>query len=256
MLGSVLAVAPHLRDRMVLATKGGIMPPVPVRLVARLPASACEASLRRLGVDVIDLYQIHRPDMFTHPADVAATLAALRDEGKIREVGVSNHTPAQVAALAAPPAVPDRLRTSPSTRLVHLDPAPRRHASTPACGTGHSGRSHGAHWPVAGSPPARTCVRSCSPCSTDSPTARASIGRPLRSRSSSPTRRRRWPSSARSSPSASRPHRGPRRRARSRRRLRDHSGFRRSAPALTPGFFGVLLPFGGSEERQKPGVAG
>jgi predicted oxidoreductase len=57
--------------------------------------------MRRLGVDVIDLYQIHRPDMFTHPADVAATLAVLRDEGKIREVGVSNYTPAQVAALQA-----------------------------------------------------------------------------------------------------------------------------------------------------------
>jgi len=57
--------------------------------------------LTRLGADVIDLYQIHRPDLFTHPAEVAATLTALRDEGKIREVGVSNHTPAQQHALAS-----------------------------------------------------------------------------------------------------------------------------------------------------------
>ena len=49
---------------------------------------------------MIDLYQIHRPDMFTHPADLAVELAALREEGKIREVGVSNYTRAQVAALA------------------------------------------------------------------------------------------------------------------------------------------------------------
>ena len=84
-------------------------------------ASACEDSLRRLQVDVIDLYQIHRPDMFTHPADVAATLAALRDEGKIREVGVSNHTPAQVEALQAHLPFP-LVSNQPEYSAVHLDP--------------------------------------------------------------------------------------------------------------------------------------
>ncbi|HEY5665064.1 MAG TPA: aldo/keto reductase [Ilumatobacter sp.] len=98
-LGAVLRVAPGLRDRMVLATKGGIVPPTPYDSSPAALTAACEASLRRLGVDVIDLYQIHRPDMFTHPADVAAALTALRDAGKIREVGVSNHTRHQVAAL-------------------------------------------------------------------------------------------------------------------------------------------------------------
>lgn len=100
-LGEVLATTPGLRDRMVLATKGGIRPPVPYDSSPEGLRSACEDSLRRLGVDTIDLYQIHRPDMFTHPADVADTLAALRQEGKIREVGVSNHTVAQTEALAA-----------------------------------------------------------------------------------------------------------------------------------------------------------
>ena len=99
-LGNVLAAAPGLRDRMVLATKGGITPPTPYNSSPAYIRSACEASLRRLQVDVIDLYQIHRPDMFTHPADLAVELAALREEGKIREVGVSNYTRAQVAALA------------------------------------------------------------------------------------------------------------------------------------------------------------
>lgn len=100
-LGRILASAPGLRSRMVLATKGGITPPTPYDSSPKYLRSACEASLRRLQVDVIDLYQIHRPDMFAHPADVAITLDALRAEGKIREVGVSNHTPAQVAALQA-----------------------------------------------------------------------------------------------------------------------------------------------------------
>jgi predicted oxidoreductase len=98
-LGRVLAASPGLRDRMVLATKGGIIPPMPYDSSPKYLRAACEASLARLQTDVIDLYQIHRPDMFTHPADVAITLDALRQEGKIREVGVSNHTPAQVAAL-------------------------------------------------------------------------------------------------------------------------------------------------------------
>ena len=100
-LGEVLRARPGLRNRMVLATKGGIIPGVPYDSSADALTDACEASLRRLGVDHVDLYQVHRPDMFTHPAEVAATLASLRERGLVREVGVSNHTPAQTQALQA-----------------------------------------------------------------------------------------------------------------------------------------------------------
>ncbi|WP_420637900.1 aldo/keto reductase [Candidatus Poriferisocius sp.] len=100
-LGQVLAAAPGLRDRMVLATKGGITPPTPYNASAAAITAACEASLGRLGVDTVDLYQIHRPDLFVHPAELAEALTGLRDQGKIREVGVSNFTPAQHEALAA-----------------------------------------------------------------------------------------------------------------------------------------------------------
>ena len=72
MLGKVLAHKPGLRDRMVLATKGGIAPPTPYNAGADYLVAACDASLARLGVDVIDLYQIHRPDFYTHPEEVAA----------------------------------------------------------------------------------------------------------------------------------------------------------------------------------------
>ncbi len=101
LLGQVLAEAPQLRHRMVLATKGGIIPPTPYNSGADYLRSACDDSLRRLGVEVIDLYQIHRPDFFTHPEEVAATLRSLREAGKIKEVGVSNHLPSQTEALAA-----------------------------------------------------------------------------------------------------------------------------------------------------------
>ena len=100
-LGAVLAARPELRDRMVLATKGGIVPPVPYDSGAVALRAACEASLARLGVDRIDLYQVHRPDMFTHPAELADTLDGLVADGLASAVGVSNYTPAQTRALAA-----------------------------------------------------------------------------------------------------------------------------------------------------------
>ena len=98
-LGAILRERPALRDRMILATKGGIIPGVPYDSSAKYLVAACEASLARLGVDHVDLYQIHRPDMLTHPHEVAGALTALKQRGLVREVGVSNHTVAQTRAL-------------------------------------------------------------------------------------------------------------------------------------------------------------
>ena len=121
LLGKVLAAAPGLRDRMVLATKGGIREGVPYDSSPAYLTQACDDSLRRLGVDVIDLYQVHRPDLLAHPLDVAETLDALVDAGKVRAVGVSNHTPAQVAALAEYLEAP-LVSTQPEYSAVHLAP--------------------------------------------------------------------------------------------------------------------------------------
>ena len=101
LLGQVLAATPGMRDRMVLATKGGITPPVPYDSSPTYLRNACEASLRRLQVDTIDLYQIHRPDLVAHPANTAAVLDELVAAGKVRAIGVSNFTPAQTRALQA-----------------------------------------------------------------------------------------------------------------------------------------------------------
>ena len=120
-LGDVIAASPAVRERMVLATKGGIVPPTPYDSSPEYLRTACEASLRRLRVDAIDLYQIHRPDLFSHPAVVAETLAALRDAGKIREVGVSNHTVAQIEALAAHLPFP-LVTTQPEFSALRLEP--------------------------------------------------------------------------------------------------------------------------------------
>jgi aryl-alcohol dehydrogenase-like predicted oxidoreductase len=88
-----------LRDKVQIATKLGLSwkdgKPFRDSRPARI-REEIEASLRRLGVDVIDLYQVHWPDLETPIADTAEALEALRQEGKIRAIGVSNFSPAQM----------------------------------------------------------------------------------------------------------------------------------------------------------------
>ncbi|MBM9508632.1 aldo/keto reductase [Actinacidiphila acididurans] len=57
---------------------------------------ACEASLKRLGVEAIGLYQFHRPDPAVPYAESVGAIAELLDEGKIRMAGVSNANPEQI----------------------------------------------------------------------------------------------------------------------------------------------------------------
>jgi predicted oxidoreductase len=101
LLGQVFAESPGLRERMVLATKGGITPPVPYDSSSSYLEQALDASLRRMRTDHVDLYQIHRPDILAHPQEVAACLEKMVASGKVRAVGVSNYTLAQTRALAS-----------------------------------------------------------------------------------------------------------------------------------------------------------
>lgn len=99
-LGEVLAASPDLRGRMTLATKGGIIPPRPYDSSSDYLNDALERSLERLRVDYVDLYQIHRPDLMTPMAELAQTLDAMVESGKVRAVGISNFSVAQSRALA------------------------------------------------------------------------------------------------------------------------------------------------------------
>lgn len=101
LLGEVLAADTSLRGRMVLATKGGISPPLPYDQSPGYLAQAIDGSLRRLRVDTIDLWQVHRPDILAHPQEVARALENAVASGKVRAVGVSNYTLTQIDALAA-----------------------------------------------------------------------------------------------------------------------------------------------------------
>jgi pyridoxine 4-dehydrogenase len=86
---------------VVIATKGGLTRQGPWRMSPNgrpeYLRSACEGSLRRLRVDEIDLYQLHAVDRGVPYAESVGALADLRAEGKIRHIGISNVTLAELA---------------------------------------------------------------------------------------------------------------------------------------------------------------
>lgn len=93
-----------LREKVQIATKVGIgwrggqlyRDSRPQRVQQEI-----EDSLKRLRTDVIDLYQVHWPDLETPIEDTARILEDLRRQGKIRAIGVSNYTPAQMDTFRA-----------------------------------------------------------------------------------------------------------------------------------------------------------
>ncbi|MGZ3402904.1 MAG: aldo/keto reductase [Phenylobacterium sp.] len=121
LLGRVLKRNPALAERMVLATKGGISMGVPYDSSAAYLTSAIDASLKRLGVEHVALWQIHRPDILTHPAEISRAMEAARAAGKIGAFGVSNFTATQVAALAAHSALPV-VSTQPEFSPLAIEP--------------------------------------------------------------------------------------------------------------------------------------
>ena len=100
LFGRALSASPGLREKMVIATKGGIVFGTPYDQSPTYLAAALDASLARLQTERVELYQIHRPDVLAHPQEVARVLDDAVAAGKIAAVGVSNFTPAQTRALA------------------------------------------------------------------------------------------------------------------------------------------------------------
>jgi len=97
----LIAAALHpYPDDLVIATKGGLVRPGPGRWVPDgRPdhlTQACEGSLRRLKLDQIPLYQFHRPDPKVPLEDSIGTLVTLKEQGKIRHIGLSNVTEEQL----------------------------------------------------------------------------------------------------------------------------------------------------------------
>jgi aryl-alcohol dehydrogenase-like predicted oxidoreductase len=121
------------RHRAIIATKFG-MAVDEERRGARpeYVRRACEDSLRRLGTDRIDLYQLHQPDPEVPIADTLGALDALVKAGKVKEIGCSNFTAAQLdeARRAAAPGAARFVSVQNEYSLLHREPET---AVLPAC---------------------------------------------------------------------------------------------------------------------------
>ncbi|HLH54767.1 MAG TPA: aldo/keto reductase [Verrucomicrobiae bacterium] len=106
-LGDVLKEVSGMRNRVLIATKCGIRPagtphpqaPQRYDFSKAHIVESCEQSLRRLRIESIDLYMLHRPDFLADPVEIADAFNQLQSSGKVRYFGVSNFRPTLVTAL-------------------------------------------------------------------------------------------------------------------------------------------------------------
>jgi predicted oxidoreductase len=108
-LGQTLREVKGMREKIIVATKCGIrfggdpMPSSPHRydFSAEHILWSADNSLKNLGIETIDLYMLHRPDLLMNPPEIAKAFDKLKAAGKVRYFGVSNFLPSMVSALAA-----------------------------------------------------------------------------------------------------------------------------------------------------------
>jgi predicted oxidoreductase len=126
--GRALDKHPDWRDRLVVATKCAVRgPDQPKGAPHRYDFSgdyirqSVEGSLKRLKLERIDLYQLHRPDWLADPEEIAAAFIELQKAGKVRHFGVSNFRPSLVNALQS--ALPFPLASNQvEIHFLRLDP--------------------------------------------------------------------------------------------------------------------------------------
>ncbi len=96
--GGALKRNPSLRDKVIIQTKcsirGGMYDFSKEHIV-----SSVERSLKRLGLERVDVLLLHRPDLLMEPEEVAAAFDELETSGKVGAFGVSNHSPLQIELL-------------------------------------------------------------------------------------------------------------------------------------------------------------
>ena len=108
LFGEWLAANPSIRDKCVITTKAGIRfadtpkqgDPFRYDFSANYILQQAEASLKRLQIETIDLFLLHRPDYLFHPEEVAGAFEKLHKDGKVRHFGISNFRTSQVELLA------------------------------------------------------------------------------------------------------------------------------------------------------------
>src|SRR3954447_3005635 len=113
------------RDDVLVATKVGFATKDPGALSYDNVVAACEGSLRRLGTDRIDLYQLHRPDRTTPIEETLQALDDLVARGLVREIGTSNFRAWENAAAVARQRAPAPRGAPPAPRAAPPPPPPR-----------------------------------------------------------------------------------------------------------------------------------
>lgn len=120
-LGNILSKRP--RNSYMIATKlFWAMSPEDEGLSAVQIEKQCEASLRRLQVDVIDLYQAHRYDVNTLVEETMQAFTKLIEQGKVRYIGFSEWTAKQIADALAIPNVARFVSSQPQYSMLHRVP--------------------------------------------------------------------------------------------------------------------------------------
>lgn len=101
MFGKVLEAHPGMRDKIILQSKAGIVPGVMYNNSKEYLLNAVDGILKRLQTEYLDLFLIHRPDPLVEPEEVAEAFHILKESGKVRYFGVSNHRPMQMDLLSS-----------------------------------------------------------------------------------------------------------------------------------------------------------
>ena len=98
LFGNILREDPTLREKMVIQTKCGIRPGQ-YDFSREHILTSVDASLKRLGTDQVEFLVLHRPDTLVEPEEVAEAFTQLKEQGKVKKFGVSNHNAMQIALL-------------------------------------------------------------------------------------------------------------------------------------------------------------
>lgn len=88
-----------LREKMIIQTKCGIVPGIMYDFSKEHILTSVDESLKRLKTDYVDTLLLHRPDALMEMEEVAEAFRKLKESGKVKHFGVSNHTPLQIELL-------------------------------------------------------------------------------------------------------------------------------------------------------------
>ena len=107
LFAEVLKESPQLRDKLLITSKAGIRPtnidnpyaPTRYDFSEGYLLNSVDGILKRLNIESLDIFLLHRPDYLFNPHEVADTFALLKASGKVKNFGVSNFKPSQVSLL-------------------------------------------------------------------------------------------------------------------------------------------------------------